>query len=77
MATLRAKIAQLRAELERQKAKTMDLWRVNCEQLAEMDGSLVVHNTIAVGLGCGVQLLIILYSCRVFFNSSAIFDETR
>ena len=68
MATLTAKIAQLRAELERQKAKTMDLWRVNCEQLAEMDGSLVVHNIIAVGRGRGVRLLI--YSCRVFFNST-------
>ena len=41
VATLRAEIAQLRTELERQKAKTRDLWRVNCEQLAEMDGSLV------------------------------------
>ena len=41
VAMLRAEIAQLRTELERQKAKTRDLWKVNCEQLAEMDGSLV------------------------------------
>ena len=40
VASLRAEIVQL-AELETQKAKTGDLWRLNCEQLAEMDGSLV------------------------------------
>ena len=31
----------LKAELETQKGKTRDLWRLNCKQLAEMDGSLV------------------------------------
>jgi hypothetical protein len=41
VASLRAEILQLKAELEAQKAKTRDLWRLNCEQLAEMDGSLV------------------------------------
>ena len=41
VASLRAEIVQLEAELEKQKAKTRDLWRLNCEQLAEMDGSLV------------------------------------
>ena len=40
VASLRAEIVQ-QAELETQKAKTGDLWRLNCEQLAEMDGSLV------------------------------------
>ena len=35
VASLRAEIVQLQA------AKTRDLWRLNCEQLAEMDGSLV------------------------------------
>ena len=37
---LRAEIAQLKVELEEQKTKTRDLWRLNCEQLAELDGSL-------------------------------------
>ena len=41
VASLRAEILQLKAELETQKANTRDLWRLNCEQLAEMDGSLV------------------------------------
>ena len=41
VASLRAEIVQLEAELEKQKAKTRDLWRLNCKQLAEMDGSLV------------------------------------
>ena len=40
VASLRAEIVQ-QAELETQKAKTGDLWRLNCEQLAEMDGRLV------------------------------------
>ena len=41
VASLRAEVVQLKAELETQKGKTRDLWRLNCKQLAEMDGSLV------------------------------------
>ena len=41
VASLRAEIVQLEAELETQKSKTRDLWRLNYEQLADMDGSLV------------------------------------
>ena len=37
---LREEIAQQKAELEEQKDKTRDLWRLNCEQLAELDNSL-------------------------------------
>ena len=40
VASLRAEIAQLKAELEKQKVKTRNLWRTNCDQLAEADGSL-------------------------------------
>ena len=37
---LRSEIAQLKMELEEQKAKTRDMWRLNCEQLSELDCSL-------------------------------------
>ena len=40
VAELQAEIVQHKAELERQRAKTKDLWRLNCEQLAEFDSSL-------------------------------------
>ena len=37
---LRAEVAQLKSELESQKVKMWDMWRQNCEQIAEMDGAL-------------------------------------
>ena len=37
---LEAEITELKAELEKQRGKTRDLWRLNCEQLAEFDSSL-------------------------------------
>ena len=40
VAALRAEIEQLREELEEHKGKTREMWRVNCEQIAEMDALL-------------------------------------
>jgi len=34
---LRAEVDQLRRELEEQKGRVRELWRLNCEQLMEMD----------------------------------------
>ena len=41
VASSRAETAQLEWKLEEQRAKTRELWRLNCEQLAEMDETLV------------------------------------
>ena len=38
---LRTEVDQLRRELETQKGKLREMWRLNCEQLAEMDTLLV------------------------------------
>ena len=38
---LRTEVDQLRRELETQKGKLREMWRLNCEQLAEMDFLLV------------------------------------
>ena len=40
IAALRAEIEQLQKELEEQKGKTREVWRTNCEQIAEMDALL-------------------------------------
>jgi predicted RNase H-like nuclease (RuvC/YqgF family) len=40
VAALRAEIEQLQSKLTEQKDKMRDLWRLNCEQLAESDNSL-------------------------------------
>ena len=40
VAALRAEIEQLREVLEEHKGKTREMWRVNCEQIAEMDALL-------------------------------------
>ena len=37
---LKAELEKQKAELERQRTKTRDLWRLNCEQLADFDSSL-------------------------------------
>ena len=37
---LRAEVAQLKMELEVQKTRTKDTWKLSCEQLAEMDNEL-------------------------------------
>lgn len=38
---LRAEIERLTAELEAQKKRVRELWKLNCDQLAEMDNSLL------------------------------------
>ena len=40
VASLRAEVEQLKRELEAQKVKTKDMWKLSCEQLAEMDHTL-------------------------------------
>ena len=38
---LRAEVERLKTELEAQKSRVRELWKLNCEQLAEMDSSLL------------------------------------
>ena len=40
VATLRAEIDELKIELETQKTISRDMWKLNCEQLMEMDNTL-------------------------------------
>ena len=40
-AALRAELAELNSALKEQKARVRDLWQLNCQQLVEMDNSLV------------------------------------
>ena len=40
MAALKAEIEQLRRELEEHKGRTREMWRKNCEQVAELDALL-------------------------------------
>ena len=40
LVSLRAEVERLKEELESQTVRTRDMWRLNCEQLAEMDKTL-------------------------------------